>query len=82
MQLSIHDVTKIEIVKSFPGNGNSRTIKISYANPILGDGELELTVYGATEAFDTLPKAEEFWAAPARIIPFPIFDEDRTSEVA
>lgn len=62
MNLSLHGVMSIELVKSFPKNGNSRTIRIKHQVSGHRDltSELEIVVYGATEAFDLLPRSDDF----------------------
>jgi hypothetical protein len=61
MQLSIHNVTAIELATSYKANGNSRTIRISYSSEI-ENGGFDLVVYGETDALDALPKAADFVA--------------------
>jgi hypothetical protein len=55
MNLSIHFVAKVELCFAYPGNGNSRTIRITDRN-----GEQEITLYGNTDALDALPRSEDF----------------------
>lgn len=53
MQLSIHNVERIELARTYPSNGNSRTLRIVHR-----DGhEFEITVYGKTDTLDALPKS-------------------------
>jgi len=55
MNLSVHRVTKIELVSKNDRNNNSRTIRI-----VTEDGEHELALFGVTHAVDGLPRAEDF----------------------
>lgn len=55
MEISVHRVTKIELVSKNDRNSNCRTIRI-----VADDGEHELTLFGATHAVDGLPRAEDF----------------------
>ncbi|MCT4654263.1 MAG: hypothetical protein N4A65_00475 [Cohaesibacter sp.] len=53
--MNIHSVKSIELVCHMPFNSDCRTIKITTES-----GEFQLNVYGETEAFESLPKAEDF----------------------
>lgn len=55
MHLMIHRVERIELSSVYPENGNSKTLRIVHKG-----GELELTVYGDTDALDALPRSEDF----------------------
>ncbi len=57
--ISIHDVKSIELVSEFPTNSNSRTIRIT-ADQSGTEVAFELTVYGATDSLDLLPRAAGF----------------------
>ena len=57
--ISIHEVKAIELVSAFPTNNNSRTIRIT-AYQYGAEVAFELTVYGATDALDLLPRAVGF----------------------
>lgn len=54
--LSIHRVTSVELDSTYPENSGSRTIKIVAQGGI----EFELTLYGATDALELLPKSDNF----------------------
>jgi len=60
INLSIHDVTAIEIVSAFPSNSNSRCIRITSKDFTGVESTVELTVYGDTDVLDALPKAADF----------------------
>lgn len=56
MNISIHDVTRIELSRSYLEHGNSRTIRI-----VTGSGEtLHIRMFGDTDAAEVLPKADDF----------------------
>lgn len=61
-QLSIHDVTAIELAASYVENSNSRTIRITSRTLDGAEQTLDLVVYGKTEAADALPRAADFYA--------------------
>lgn len=60
IDMSIFSVTKVELCRTYLGNGGSRTIRITGR-----DGEQEITLYGNTEVLDALPKSDDFRAATA-----------------
>lgn len=58
MDISIHRVTRVELVTRFSSNGNSRTVRIVTKDP---ETSHELTVFGdGASAMDVLPMAEDF----------------------
>ena len=60
MDINIHYVTKIELLRVFPGNGNCRSIRITTQNHRDEEAYHEITVYGETDVLDALPKADDF----------------------
>lgn len=60
MQTTIHNVTKIELIRAFVENNNSRTIRIVAKGYDDAEVEFELVMYGKTDALDALPKSEDF----------------------
>lgn len=61
IDLSIHKVEKIELLRAYPMNGNSRTIRITAEQTPLNEAvAFELTLYGETDALDSLPKADDY----------------------
>ncbi|NKC03319.1 hypothetical protein [Brucella haematophila] len=54
-ELTIHHIRKIEVVSAFPDNFNSRVVRITSDN-----GEIELTLFGDTNALDLLPRSSDF----------------------
>lgn len=57
MEINAHNVKSIEICRSYVDCSNSRTIRITTS-----DGEFEITMYGNTDALDTLPRSSDFKA--------------------
>lgn len=59
MDITAHNVTRIELHHAFRENGNSRTIRISTAtgSPFGEETYFDLTLYGDTDALDALPKS-------------------------
>jgi hypothetical protein len=54
--MNIHGVTKIELTRHMPENGNSRTIRVTDT-----DGcRFELTLFGDTNVLDALPRSDGF----------------------
>lgn len=56
MQLTIHNVEKIEFCSSYLSNGNSRAIRITNDEGV----SFEITAFGKTDAIAALPKADDF----------------------
>lgn len=54
-EITMHEVRKIEVVSAYPENGNSRKLRITSDN-----GEVELTLFGDTNALDLLPRSSDF----------------------
>lgn len=55
MYISVHRVTKVELVSKNDSNSHSRTIRI-----VSEDGEHELTLFGNTHCVDVLPRSDDF----------------------
>ncbi|WP_407976135.1 hypothetical protein ACJKIH_03160 [Brucella pseudogrignonensis] len=55
MEISVHRVTKIELVSKNDRNSNCRTVRI-----VSEDGEHELTLFGDTHWVDVLPRSDDF----------------------
>lgn len=61
IDMQFHFVEKIELVRSYVDNGNSRTIRITS-----NKGEkTEVVFYGETDALDALPKSDDYYAVGA-----------------
>lgn len=65
MELIQHNVTKVELSRTYVENSGSRTIRIT-ANDLTGNEMVqEITLYGDTEALDALPRSSDFIAHPS-----------------
>lgn len=62
MNMSFHGIANIELVKVFADNCNSRTIRIT---SIKGE-EVEIVLYGETDALDVLPRSNDFREVPKK----------------
>lgn len=62
MEMSFFGIAKIELVKVFADNCNSRTIRIT---SVKGE-EVEIALYGETDALDTLPRSDDFREVPKK----------------
>ena len=60
MDMSIHNVTKIELCRTFLGNGNSRTMRITYLDHNRKPVEVEICCYGQTDALEKFPRTDDF----------------------
>lgn len=60
MDIGIHNVTRIELARSYPANSNSRMIRIVSVDWNGHETKTEITVYGDTDALDALPKAKDY----------------------
>lgn len=57
----VHDVIAVELAGTYLSNGNSRTIRITTRDFQAHEATLEITLFGATEAVDALPRAADFY---------------------
>lgn len=60
MDINIHKVTKIELLRACPSNGNSRTIQITCKTFDGRNVKHSLTLFGNTNSLDLLPRLKEF----------------------
>lgn len=56
IEMEIHDVESIKLIRSFASNGNSRTVEIKTK----GGYSFQLRLYGKTDGLDKLEKSKNF----------------------
>lgn len=60
MDINIHEVKKIELIRAYPANYGSRTIRVTHTDFLGAEVCSEFTLYGNTAALDLLPRSPDF----------------------